>query len=236
MRAFGVHALCVSTALTAQNTRGVRQVEPASPVMLRAQIEALLEDIPVRAVKIGMLPGLEHAQVLVELLSGLRLPIIYDTVFAPSGGSAFLDQDEARQTVRILGPMCELITPNLHEAEILCGFAIGAHEDVQRAARTISERFEVAQVLVKGGHAAGLDANTCCDWLWDGRTLVEFSAPRLDVPEARGTGCLLSSAIAAQRAREVELEGAIRDAKRWLGARIGEAAVIGAGRRVILDF
>lgn len=236
MRAFGVHAMCAATALTAQNTRGVQRVEAASPAMLRAQIEALLQDIPVRAVKIGVLPSPEHAQVLAQALAREKLPIIYDTVFAPSGGSAFLDPDAARQTVRVLGPMCEIITPNLHEAQLLCGFAIESPEAIEHAARAIGERFEVAQVLVKGGHAANLDASTCSDWLWNGRALVEFRAPRLDVPEARGTGCLLSSAIAAQRAREVELESAIRQSKSWLGARIGEAQAIGAGRRVILDF
>ena len=236
MRAFGVHALCAATALTAQNTRGVRQVEPASPAMLRAQIEALLEDIPIQAVKIGMLPTPAHAQVLAEVLKSSRLPIIYDTVFAPSGGSAFLDKPEAHASVRALGPMCELITPNLHEARVLCGFEIGSLEAIEHAARALSERFEVPQVLVKGGHAQNLDASTCSDWLWNGRALIEFRAPRLDVPEARGTGCLLASAIAAQRARGIELESAIRHAKSWLGARIEKAVPIGAGRRVILDF
>ena len=236
MRAFGVHALCAATALTAQNTRGVRQVEPASPAMLRAQIEALLEDISIQAVKIGMLPTPAHAQVLADVLKSSRLPIIYDTLFAPSGGSAFLDEHEARATVQTLGPMCELVTPNLHEARILCGFEIGSLEAVERAARTISQRFQVPQVLVKGGHAANLDASTCSDWLWNGRALIELRAPRLDVPEARGTGCLLASAIAAQRARGTELESAIGQAKSWLGAQIGKAQPIGAGRRVILDF
>ena len=235
MRAFGVHACCVASALTAQNTRAVSRIEPASPTMLRAQIEALLMDVRLRAVKIGMLPSVEHAQVLADALEGIEAPVIYDTVFAPSGGDAFLGAEAARACVQVLGSLCELLTPNLHEAELLCGFTIRSLEEVERAARTISERFGSPQVLVKGGHALEMAPSTCSDWLWDGRELIEFSGERLDVPEARGTGCLLASAIAAQRARGIGLRDAITRAKAWLAAQMEGAAPIGSGRRVVVD-
>ncbi len=235
MRAFSVHACCVATALTAQNTRGVERIEPVPLAMLRAQLEVLLEDVPVRAVKIGMLPGVEAAQVLANVLGQLEVPVIYDTVFAPSGGSAFLDEEAARAVVQVLGPLCELLTPNLHEAQILCGFEISSMEAVQHAARVISERFGVAQVLVKGGHAQALSTATCSDWLWNGHELREFRAPRLEVPEARGTGCLLASAIAAQRAKGLELSPSVERAKGWLGAQMQRAVPIGSGRRVVVD-
>jgi hydroxymethylpyrimidine/phosphomethylpyrimidine kinase len=138
--------------------------------------------------------------------------------------------------LRILGPRCEIITPNIIEAQALCGFEIGSFPDIERAARAIGERFLVPHVLIKGGHALSVGTSTCSDWLWDGRRLTEFAAPRLNVPEARGTGCLLSSAIAAQRARGIELHDAIREAKAWLGQGIVHAAAIGSGRRVIVNF
>jgi len=241
MRAFGVHACCVATALTAQNTRSVHRVEPASPAMLRAQLEAVLEDIEVRAIKIGVLPSVGAAQLVAQVLEDAqgsrgRLPVIFDTVFAPSGGEAFLDEAAALATVQVLGPLCELLTPNLPEAQLLCGFEIGSAEGIERAAREIRERFGSAQVLIKGGHAAAFSSSTCSDWLWNGREIIGFSSPRLAVPEARGTGCLLSSAIAAQRARGLELSQAVHNAKSWLGEQLPRAGAIGHGRRVILDF
>jgi hydroxymethylpyrimidine kinase/phosphomethylpyrimidine kinase len=174
--------------------------------------------------------------VLAQVLEGKSLPVIYDTVFAPSTGNAFLDEDAARRAVQVLGPCCELLTPNIFEAQILCGFTINSREDAGRAARVISQRYNCPQVLAKGGHAASIDADTCIDRLWNGRKIIELGAPRLDVPEVRGTGCMLASAIAAQRARGVAMEEAIATAKRWLAQKIQSARAIGSGRRVVVDF
>jgi len=226
---FGVHACCVTTAVIAQNTRGVFQVEAVSPQLLQAQLENLLEDIAPRAVKIGMLPNSDSVEIVAACLKSLNLPIILDPVFAPSSGADFSDDATIQSIVAHLFPLCELVTPNLLEAQRLCDFAIIDTQSATEAAKRIRD-LGARNILIKGGHAE--ESDEVCDWLWNGEDLKTFCAPRIGGTEVRGTGCLLASAIAAQRACGTDLETATRDAKMWLTEKIREAKEIGKGRRV----
>ena len=125
-RAFGVHACSVVTSIVAQNTRGVQRSQNVAPQMLSAQLDCLLEDIEISALKIGLIPTIEAAEVIVEKCKYLRgIPMIYDPVFAPSGGAPFVDVEHARAIVQVLeGAGCEFLTPNRNEAQILSEISI----------------------------------------------------------------------------------------------------------------
>jgi hydroxymethylpyrimidine/phosphomethylpyrimidine kinase len=229
--AFGAHACCVATAVIAQNTQGVLQVDAVAPQMLAAQLDNLLQDIAPRAVKIGMLPDVASAEIVAQRVLALRIPVVLDTVFAPSSGPQFSNCETVQYLARHLLPLCALVTPNIPEAEQLSGISTNSHQQMREAARRIQELYGVPRVLVKGGH---LDGAESLDILCDGDAVIELCAPRVPGIEVRGTGCLLASAIAAQLARDIEMETAVRRAKSWLAGQIAGAQQIGRGRRIAL--
>ena len=229
IEAFGAHPCPVVTAVVAQNTRGVHSFLPVAPEFLRLQLEVLAEDITPRAIKIGMLPASQSIEVVARFLKAHPdIPVVLDTVFAPSSGPQFSDADTVHSVKKLLLPLCEIVTPNLPEAERLCGFAINDTETTQRAARKIHE-LGARLVLIKGGHATGAEAS---DLFFDGDTFTTLSAPRVAGYEVRGTGCMLASAIAAQRAQDVEPRLCVQRAKAWLTTRIEHAKPMGKGRYV----
>ena len=237
MRAFGAHSCAVATAVVAQNTLGVARVEAVSSAMLQAQLDNLRADIAPRAIKIGMLPNAKTVEIVARFASENRVATILDPVFAPSGGDAFSNHETAFHIARQLFPLCELVTPNALEAAQLCEFEIQNLDDMKRAAHLIIERFGAHRVLVKGGHLphneSGSDSgDEVVDILCDATSIVELRAPRIAGREVRGTGCLLASAIAAQRAQNIEIETAARRAKSWLSDQIRDAQNLGKGRRV----
>ncbi len=230
--AFGAHALCVATAIVAQNTRGVAFVEAVSPQVLRGQIQTLLEDIKVGAIKIGMIPNLEAIEVLDEILRPLHLsiPIVIDTVFAPSTGLRFNDEITIAAITAQLLPLATLVTPNAIEARQLGAPAWKDAASMQRAASAVLERSGAKNVLLKGGHSADLEFAT--DLFFDGKEFLELRAPRENGFEVRGTGCLLASAIAAQLASGIAPVQAAQRAKVWLTREYQSAKIIGGGRRI----
>jgi len=242
--AFGAHCCGVATAVIAQNTRGVAQIEPVSPALLAAQLDNLLEDITPRAIKIGMLPDAESVQVIVQRLRQIgSTPLIVDTVFAPSSGPRFADAETVQAIIEHLLPLAELVTPNIPEAERLIGAPIPDRDAMRAATELIHQRYGARHVLLKGGHlpdkavldAAFNDREIICDALdifYDGKQLIEMRLPRVPGIEVRGTGCMLASAIAAQRTREVAVLDAAWRAKAWLAEEIANAQAIGRGRRV----
>lgn len=237
--AFGAHALPVITAVVAQNTCGVRSWEAVTPTMLAAQLDVLLEDVHPDAVKIGMLPGVAEAEVVASQLRELRkatpaLPIIIDPVFAPSNGPAFSDEATIAAIAGHLLPLCEVVTPNVPEAARLSGLppARDARE-MQDTCRALHARFGSRCVLLKGGHLAASEREgQAIDLLFDGVTFHELRAPWVQGYETRGTGCLLASALAAQRAQGVGVLEAASHAKEWLQRALVGAKAIGKGRRV----
>ncbi|HEX8235429.1 MAG TPA: bifunctional hydroxymethylpyrimidine kinase/phosphomethylpyrimidine kinase [Abditibacteriaceae bacterium] len=228
--AFGAHACCIATAVIAQNTQGVFRFEAVSPQMLAAQLDNLLQDIAPRAIKIGMLPDAATVEVVAERVLALpHVPLVLDTVFAPSSGPQFSNSETVQIIAQKLLPLCALVTPNIGEAQQLCNVAITNKADMIEAALCIQSRYGARRVLVKGGHLEGTDA---LDILLDGEDVIELSTPRLGGIEVRGTGCLLASATAAQLAHGIPIKDAVRDAKAWLTDKIANAQSLGQGRRV----
>lgn len=240
MAAFGVHCCTVATAVIAQNTRGVAVVEPVSTRMFEAQLDNLLEDVTPQAIKIGMLPNSEIVSSLILRLHQLKhVPLVVDTVFAPSSGPRFSDGATTKQIAQHLLPLAELVTPNIPEAMQLTGQPITDWASMIHAAKFIQQHYDSRYVLIKGGHwiDVAIESNRdisgeAVDLLLTGTEIVELRAPRIEGYEVRGTGCLLASAIAAQRAQGIPIIKAVQDAKQWLTEQIREAKVIGHGRRV----
>ncbi len=231
-RAFGAHALSVATAIVAQNTRGVTSVSPIAPDVLAAQIETLLCDIRPGAIKIGMIPNLASVEVLHRILRPLHtsIPIVIDTVFAPSTGLAFNDQNAIEAITKQLLPLAAVVTPNAIEARQLGAPDFSDTASMQRAAAAILARCDAKSVLLKGGHSTDIHFST--DLFFDGETFLELRARRENGFEVRGTGCLLASAIGAQLAAGISLIDAAQGAKNWLITEFKNACAIGGGRRI----
>ena len=214
------------TCLTSQNLAGVRSVQPTDPAILADQIDAVCEGFEVRAVKTGMLFSGELIAVVVERLQELRPgPTVVDPVMVATSGATLL-QDSAIETLRgALLPLATLVTPNLHEAEILAGFSVRDLPTMRAAAEAI-HRLGPTNVLVKGGH---LD-NDAVDVLFDGTGHREFRAPRVATTTAtHGTGCTLASAIAAGLAHGRPVPDAVADAKRLITVALEVRCALGGG-------
>ncbi|MFJ6131914.1 bifunctional hydroxymethylpyrimidine kinase/phosphomethylpyrimidine kinase [Janibacter terrae] len=230
--ALGAYGTCVITALTAQSTRGVTLVHDVPVDVVRAQVETLVEDVRIDVVKIGMLSSSDLVGTVHELLDSGPLadvPVVLDPVMVATSGSRLL-ADDAVHAVRGLVRRADVITPNVPEAGVLLGeVAAQSIEDLHgQAQRLVAAGAQ--RVLLKGGHLDGTDSVDV--WL-DGRggDPVELRTPRIETGATHGTGCTLSSALAALRPRHDGWLTAAREAKEWLTAalRHGEALDIGQG-------
>lgn len=219
MSALGCYAMSVITAVTAQNTCGVSGVEAISNQLVQSQLEAVLEDIPPKAIKTGMLYDRSTIEVIVKTLSQLDdiPPIIVDPVMvATSGDSLFIDE-AIESLINSLLPMAALVTPNIPEAEALAGLVIDSHKSIKEAAKKILS-YGVEAVLIKGGHLMGDD---CPDFLFlnNGHEEV-FHGTKVRTSNTHGTGCTLSSAITAYIARGLSLPEAVGQAKVYISEAI----------------
>ncbi len=225
--ALGVHGLSAITSVIAQATRGVRATWPLEPAQVRAQLEAVLEDVPVDAAKTGALGTAAIVEVVAEVLEArTEAPLVVDPVLASSSGAALLDGAGLRAVVERLMPRATLITPNAPELAMLL-FEPAPPVDVDalvRAAERLRARGARA-VLAKGGHLAG----DPIDVLVDARGVRTFEGTRIETPCTRGTGCTLSAAIAAELAKGGELDEAVVAARSLLRAAMERAAPIGPG-------
>lgn len=220
LSSLGVYAASAITALTAQNTLGVHLVEPVSAQMLRAQIMSVLTDLKPDVLKIGMIGSEESARTLVDCLKHApALPLIYDPVLAATDGNPLTETAALRVIKRELLPLCTLITPNLHEAALLLDAqkAITQEEEMQAIAVRLL-RYGSRSVLLKGGHLAG---NAMTDLLlMDTGACYQFTQERIQTRNLHGTGCTLSSAVAAFLARGYSLPESVRRAKLYIGQAI----------------
>jgi hydroxymethylpyrimidine/phosphomethylpyrimidine kinase len=224
--AFRVFGTSVLTALTAQNSVGVHGVFDVPPEFVGRQIDAVLSDIGADAVKIGMLSSAPIIHAVAKHLSAHgRRPVVLDPVMIAKSGDALLQPAARAALIAEALPLAELVTPNLHEAAALADMAVTTETDMEEAARRIG-KLGPRHVLVKGGHLEG----AATDILWDGREFRRYTSPRLDSPNTHGTGCTLSSAIAAGLALGRPLDDAVAEAKRYVSAAI--AAGFQAGRGV----
>ncbi len=231
LRAHGVFAV---TALTAQNTREVRHIQLASCESVREQIRAVYDDFPVAAVKTGMLGSREIAETVAASLAELNsAPVVVDPVLNAQSRGVLLPPDALETLEKLLFPLATLVTPNLPEAEALLGRAIPAGmQELEIAARELM-KFGPKAVLIKGGHAEGSRAD---DLFFDGQKFRVFSAPRIQTSSTHGTGCTLSSAIAAHLARGLKLCEAIQKAKEFVTEAMKSASALGGGHGPLHHF
>ncbi|WP_199036134.1 bifunctional hydroxymethylpyrimidine kinase/phosphomethylpyrimidine kinase [Glycomyces salinus] len=215
-----VHGTSVITALTAQNTLGVAAAEPAGLDMLEAQLESVLSDFDVAAVKTGMLADLHTLVVVGGAARAGRLPnLVIDPVLVTTTGDSLFTGDPGAY-LDAFGDAPALLTPNIPEAEVLTGGRIGDLDGMREAARSLAS-IGPCPVLVTGGH---LDGDTAVDVLYDGSDFTEYEAPRVDTNNTHGTGCTFSAAIAAGLARGVGLLDAIGEAKEYLTGALAASA------------
>ena len=225
MTANGVFAMSAVTALTAQNTTGVTDIQEATPAFLAAELDAVFTDIFPDAVKIGMVSSAELIRVIAEKLRHYGAKhIVVDPVMVATSGARLLREDAVDAMKECLLPLAEVLTPNIPEAEILSGMEIRTAEDMTAAARIISEKYGCA-VLCKGGHQLN-DAN---DLLWKDGQARWFMGRRIDNPNTHGTGCTLSSAIASNLAKGYDLAESVERAKAYLSGALAAQLDLGHG-------
>lgn len=221
----GVYAMSAITALTAQNTTGVRAIQESTPDFLQQQIDAVFEDIYPDAVKIGMVSSSELICVIADRLRHYDARnIVVDPVMVATSGSSLLKTDAVMTMTEKLLPVAALVTPNIPEAEVLSGMTIHTKDDMLAAARKIGESCSCA-VLLKGGHSIN-DAN---DLLYTDGKLIWFEGKRIDNPNTHGTGCTLSSAIAANLAKGFSLADSVQRAKDYISGALAAMLNLGAG-------
>ena len=222
---FGVYAQTVVTAVTVQDTMGVKAVHPVPPQIVRAQIEAALGDIGADMVKLGMLGNGAIAAAVADSLKGAKLPLVLDPVMTAKGGAPLLDGTAAQVMKERLLPLALLVTPNLPEAEALVGIAPRDEAQAAAAARKFAA-LGVANVLFKGGHG---EDDMVRDFLVEKGVVTLFAAPRRHSRHTHGTGCTLATAIACGLARGKSLAKAVGEAHAYVQAAIRSAPGLGSG-------
>ena len=225
MTAHGVYAMSAITALTAQNTTGVTGIMEVTPSFLREQLDDIFTDIVPDAVKIGMVSSGGLIEAIGDRLAFYRAAnVVVDPVMVSTSGSRLISGEAIGALKEILLPMASLLTPNIPEAEVLSGMTIHNPGDMELAARNIGEGYGCA-VLLKGGHQLN-DAN---DLLYRGGNLKWFKGRRIDNPNTHGTGCTLSSAIASNLAKGMDMDLAVERAKVYLSGALEAQLDLGKG-------
>ena len=256
----GVYGMSVITALTAQNTTGVKDIYTIPADFVKEQLECVFEDIPPDAVKIGMQGDADSIRVICDILSGYKkntmadaaepdlntMKIVIDPVMVSTSGHDLINEESYRILCDYLLPMADIITPNLPEAEKLTGMTITSHKGMLDAAKLLRRYFDCS-VLIKGGHALFCDtfteyekclfpdpvlkhASTDLLLLFNDDKPVFLYSDRIDNPNTHGTGCTLSSAIAAGLALGKDMKTAVREAKAYITGAIKAGLDLGKGR------
>jgi hydroxymethylpyrimidine/phosphomethylpyrimidine kinase len=230
--AFRVFGMSAITALTAQNSVGVHGVLNVEPAFVARQIDVVLDDFGADAVKIGMLSTPAIVSAVADRLRAHRPErIVVDPVMIAKSGDPLLQPEARRALADEILPLAFVVTPNLHEAAALAGIPVEDEAGMEEAARRIAA-LGPRHVLVKGGHLK----DSATDLLWNGRDLTRFTAARIESSATHGTGCTLSSAIAAGLARGRPLADAVREAKAYVTAAIREGFQAGRGVGALRHF
>ena len=225
--ALGVYGASVVTALTAQNTLGVSGIHQVPPAFVTAQIDAVFSDLDVAAVKIGMAAQLATIDAIAASLTRWSpRHVVLDPVMVATSGDRLLDPDAIEALRTKLIPRAALITPNLPEAAALLGEAVALSEAAIESQGRRLLAMGCGAVLIKGGHGQGTES---IDYLVSGSGTIALAAPRIATQNTHGTGCSLSSAIAALLAKGEDMETAVRHAKTWISAAIAAADRLGIG-------
>ncbi len=225
MTMHGVYAMSAITAMTAQNTTGVQAIQESTPEFLQQQLDSVFEDIRPDAIKIGMVSSSGLIRLIADRLRFYEAGnVVVDPVMVASAGSSLIRQEAVQVLVRELIPLSALVTPNIPEAQVLSGHTIRDRDDMIAAAKQMGDAFHCA-VLLKGGH----NLNDASDLLYAHGELRWFEGKRIDNPNTHGTGCTLSSAIAANLALGYNLTESIHRAKEYLSGALSAMLNLGKG-------
>lgn len=227
MSVVGVHAASVITAVTAQNTCGVDGILPIPEEFIKAQLEAVLKDCDIKAVKTGMLYSAEIVGTVADILEDHEMPLIVDPVMVSGTGSSLSDDGYASALKKKLLPMCELVTPNKHEAEVLAKMKIKTRDDLMLACELIGK--QGSSVLMKGGH---FNTPTVVDYLYLSSEFTKMEYPRLR-KAGHGSGCVLSSFITANMAKGLDIVNAVLKSRELIQESISSQYAIGKGDVVV---
>ncbi len=227
MSAVGVHAATVITAVTAQNTRGVNGILPLPEEFIKEQLEAVLKDADIKAIKTGMLYSAEIVGTVADILEDHEAPLIVDPVMIAGTGSSLMDDGLADALRRKLLPICELVTPNKSEAEVLAKMKIKTKDDVRLAAELIGK--QGSAVLMKGGH---FQAPNVVDLLYLSSEFTKMEYPRLN-KAGHGSGCVLSSYITAHMAKGMDVANAVFKSRELIQEAIAKQYPVGKGDPVV---
>ncbi|MFC7687722.1 bifunctional hydroxymethylpyrimidine kinase/phosphomethylpyrimidine kinase [Ureibacillus sp. GCM10028918] len=221
----GVFGTTAISSLTAQNTLGVHGIFEVTPEFLKQQIEAVLSDFNVQAIKTGMLFSAELIEVIAEFMKMQNIPLVVDPVMIAKGGESLLKEEAVTALKTELLPLTTICTPNIPEAEVLTGMTINNESDIEQAAKKILA-FGVQYVVMKGGHLHGeFSIDTV---YWEGGYFI-MKTPRVQTKDTHGTGCTFSAAITAHLAKGLSIEEAIIEAKRFIQLAISTPLSIGNG-------
>lgn len=220
-----MYAMSAITALTAQNTTGVYGIQEATPEFVAQELDCIFKDIFPDAVKIGMVSNSKIIEVVADKLKQYKAKnIVVDPVMIATSGSKLINDEALKILIEKLLPLGTVITPNIPEAEVLCGFSIDGEKDMERAGATIGKLINTS-VLVKGGHLI----NDAVDLLYKDEQFHWYRAERVNNPNTHGTGCTLSSAIACNLAEGKSLEESVKMAKDYLTGALKAMLDLGKG-------
>ncbi len=226
MAVVGIHATSVITAVTAQSTTGVDGIFPMPEEFVQAQLETVLKDCDIKAVKTGMLYSADIVELVADILEDHDMPLIVDPVMVSGTGCSLCDNDFVKAMKRKLLPICELTTPNRHEAEVLAKMKIGSKDDLMLACEIIGK--EGTSVLLKGGH---FNTPTVTDYLYLSSEFTKLEYPRLK-RSGHGSGCTLSSYITAHMAKGLDIVNSVLKSREMIQESIATQYVIGKGDMV----
>lgn len=223
--AHGTYGMSVITAVTVQNTQGVFGCQDITPDIIKGQIDAIYTDIDVSAVKVGMVSKIETIHAIADKLEQYQAKnVVVDPVMISKSGFDLMHPDAKETLIKRLLPLAFVVTPNLPEAEVMTGMRIENLEQMEQAARMIY-KMGAKNVLIKGGHLE----HDATDLLFDGEKVIALKSERIPTKNTHGTGCTLSSAIAANLARGKSVEEAVRISKDYITVAIEHALEIGKG-------
>ena len=221
----GVYAMSVITALTAQNTLGVTGIMEVTPEFLALELDAVFNDIFPDAVKIGMVSSEKLIEVIADKLKQYKAKnIVVDPVMVATSGSKLIKSSAVNSLCLNLLPLATLVTPNIPEAEVLSGIAVKTEKDMITAAEIIYKKYK-CNVLCKGGHLT----DSANDLLYSGNDCIWFKGKKINNPNTHGTGCTLSSAVASNLAKGLDLKTSIKCAKDYLTASLNAMLNLGKG-------